>query len=93
MAISNSGSIRKASSSLSLAPSAVASFLDALGDAALVQAISAAIHAAVAGTRTYMTEVCLKDDGVDGDCNCAHAADGWLCKHQVAVALIGWDGV
>ena len=47
-----------------------------------------AIHAAVAGTSTYTTDVWIEDGGAVGSCDCPNGADGWFCKHQVAVALV-----
>ena len=50
-----------------------------------------ALHARVAGTELYATEVWIENDAVAGDCDCPNAADGWFCKHQVAVALVWRD--
>lgn len=47
-----------------------------------------AIHAEVAGTKTYTTDVWIEDDTAVGTCDCPNADDGWFCKHQVAVALV-----
>ena len=47
-----------------------------------------ALHAQVTGSETYTTEVWIEDDDLAGSCDCPHAADGWFCKHQVAVALV-----
>jgi nitroreductase len=47
-----------------------------------------AIHAAVAGTKTYATDVWIEDGGVAGSCDCPDGAEGWFCKHQVAAALV-----
>jgi uncharacterized Zn finger protein len=48
-----------------------------------------AIHAVVAGTEIYKVSAWIEDGSVPGTCDCPHAADGWFCKHQVAVALVG----
>lgn len=50
-----------------------------------------ALHARVAGTETYTTEVWIEDDAATGSCDCPNAEDGWFCKHQVAVALVWRD--
>lgn len=50
-----------------------------------------ALHAQVFGTETYSTEVWIEDDAVAGACDCPNAAEGWFCKHQVAVALVWRD--
>jgi uncharacterized Zn finger protein len=50
-----------------------------------------ALHAQVSGTEIYTTEVWMEDDAVAGDCDCPNAAEGWFCKHQVAVALVWRD--
>jgi hypothetical protein len=47
-----------------------------------------AIHAEVAGTEIYKTTVWIEDGDPAGSCDCLSAADGWFCKHQVAVALV-----
>lgn len=47
-----------------------------------------ALHAHVFGTSTYATEVWIENDDVAGSCDCPSAADGWFCKHQVAVAIV-----
>ena len=47
-----------------------------------------ALYAEVAGSETYMTEVWIENDAIAGRCDCPHAAEGWFCKHQVAVALV-----
>ena len=46
------------------------------------------VHARVAGTAHYATEVWIDDQEVTGRCDCPHGEDGWFCKHQVAVALV-----
>lgn len=47
------------------------------------------LQATVAGTQHYHVEVLVtEDDGVEGDCDCPHAQDGYFCKHQVALALV-----
>ncbi|MBE0549653.1 MAG: SWIM zinc finger family protein [Rubrivivax sp.] len=50
-----------------------------------------ALHAQVTGTETCTTEVWIEDGAVAGSCDCRNAADGWFCKHQVAVALVWRD--
>ncbi len=47
-----------------------------------------AVRARVAGSDTYDVEVWIEADAVAGDCTCPHAADGWFCKHQVALAIV-----
>lgn len=54
------------------------------------------LRARVSGTTEYATAVWIEDDAIDGRCDCPNAADGWFCKHQVAVALVwraGLNGV
>ena len=47
-----------------------------------------ALCAQVLGTKPYTTEVWIEDDDVAGSCDCPNAADGWFCKHQVAVSIV-----
>ncbi len=47
-----------------------------------------AVRARVAGSETYDVEVWIEADAVAGECTCPHAADGWFCKHQVALAIV-----
>jgi SWIM zinc finger len=47
-----------------------------------------AIRAQVQGTELYQTQMSFEDEGLAGDCSCPHAADGYFCKHQVALTLI-----
>ena len=47
-----------------------------------------ALRAQVFGTKPYTTEVWIENDDVAGSCDCPNAADGWFCKHQVAVAIV-----
>ena len=49
------------------------------------------IRGEIDGTQTYETEVWLEDGAIGGSCDCPHAADGWFCKHQVALCLV-WRG-
>lgn len=48
-------------------------------------------RARVDGTQTDRTEVWIEDDAVAVSCDCPNAADGWFCKHQVALALVWRD--
>lgn len=43
------------------------------------------------GSEDYSTEVWIENDRIAGACDCPNAADGWFCKHQVALALV-WRG-
>lgn len=45
------------------------------------------ITARVEGTETYQVELRDDDGDLDGDCTCPRAADGYFCKHCVAVGL------
>ena len=46
------------------------------------------VAARVEGTETYQVELRDEDDGeLAYDCTCPHAADGYFCKHCVAVGL------
>ena len=47
-----------------------------------------ALHAQVSGSEDYATEVWIENDSIAGECDCPHAADGWFCKHQVALAMV-----
>jgi uncharacterized Zn finger protein len=46
------------------------------------------VQAEVSGSQLYTTELWLDGGELQGRCDCPHAADGWFCKHQVAVALV-----
>lgn len=46
-----------------------------------------AITARVQGTATYRVELIGDDDELAYDCTCPRAADGYFCKHCVAVGL------
>jgi hypothetical protein len=46
-----------------------------------------ALRAQIRGTEMYMTEVRIENDAITGNCDCPSAAEGWFCKHQVALAL------
>lgn len=46
------------------------------------------VRAHVVGTDDYVAEVRVERGRLRGDCSCPHGADGWFCKHQVAVALL-----
>lgn len=47
-----------------------------------------ALSAVVQGTQPYQTRVWVDDSHrLHGECDCAHADDGYFCKHQVAMAL------
>lgn len=50
------------------------------------------IAARVEGTETYRVELRADDDELDHDCTCPRAADGYFCKHCVAVGLAWLDG-
>ena len=45
------------------------------------------ISARVEGTETYQVELRDEDGGLAYDCTCPRAADGYFCKHCVAVGL------
>ncbi|WP_411728273.1 SWIM zinc finger family protein [Methyloglobulus sp.] len=45
------------------------------------------VSARVIGTETYRVELWDKDDKLGYDCTCPRAADGYFCKHCVAVGL------
>lgn len=45
------------------------------------------ITARVDGSETYQVELSLADDDLAWDCTCPRAADGYFCKHCVAVGL------
>lgn len=47
-----------------------------------------ALRAQISGSELYETSVWIEDDELEGDCDCPHAAEGWFCKHQVALALV-----
>lgn len=46
------------------------------------------LHATVQGSEPYETEVWIHEGETGGSCDCMNAADGWFCKHQVALALV-----
>jgi hypothetical protein len=41
-----------------------------------------------AGTETYEVDLTLGPLGLEGGCDCPHAAEGNFCKHQVAAAMV-----
>jgi len=45
------------------------------------------ITARVEGSETYQVELSVEDDDLAYDCTCPRAADGYFCKHCVAVGL------
>jgi uncharacterized Zn finger protein len=45
------------------------------------------VSARVAGTETYRVELSDKNDDLSHNCTCPRAADGYFCKHCVAVGL------
>lgn len=45
------------------------------------------VTASVEGTGTYLVELCDNDGDLVHDCTCPHAAEGYFCKHCVAVGL------
>ena len=48
-----------------------------------------AAQATVHGTHPYSTRIWITGDhALDGQCTCPHAADGYFCKHQVALCII-----
>ena len=47
-----------------------------------------AVYATITGTQAYSTEVWVSEGEVGGACDCPNAADGWFCKHQVALAIV-----
>ena len=49
------------------------------------------IKARVQGTEVYQVELWESDGRLGYDCTCPHAADGYFCKHCVAVGL-AWIG-
>ncbi|MDO9268562.1 MAG: SWIM zinc finger family protein [Methylobacter sp.] len=50
------------------------------------------ISAGVEGTETYRVELWNDDGGLGYDCTCPRAADGYFCKHCVAVGLAWLSG-
>jgi len=50
-----------------------------------------AVLATIVGTEPYQVRLGLAGRGrrvaLESSCSCPHAADGWFCKHQVALAL------
>lgn len=59
----------------------------AVGALAPADAATPGVAATVEGTQPYAVQVWVDGDEVAGDCDCPNAADGWFCKHQVALAL------
>ena len=59
----------------------------AVGPLAPADAGTRGVAATVEGTQPYDVQVWVDGDEVAGDCDCPNAADGWFCKHQVALAL------
>jgi uncharacterized Zn finger protein len=53
-----------------------------------LQGADARIRGEIDGTQTYETKVWLEDGAIGGSCDCPHPADGWFCKHQVALCLV-----
>ncbi len=50
------------------------------------------ISARVEGTETYRVELWVDDGSLGNDCTCPRAADGYFCKHGVAVGLAWLSG-
>ncbi len=44
-------------------------------------------QATIQARRVYQTALAWTDHSVEGDCSCPDAANGFFCKHQVAVGL------
>lgn len=63
---------------------ATAGVIEVIGEEGLPEP---SLRAEIQGTELYTTEVWIEDDEIAGDCDCPNAADGWFCKHQVALAL------
>lgn len=59
----------------------------AAGAVARLRAMDDKVKASVAGTDTYQVTLQEKNGELDWDCSCPHAADGFFCKHCVAVGL------
>lgn len=48
-----------------------------------------ALEASVRGTHRYQVRVAIgRRDPLRGECDCPHAADGFFCRHQVALSLV-----
>jgi hypothetical protein len=45
-------------------------------------------HFEAEGSETYGVQLALGPLGLEGGCDCPHAADGTFCKHQVAAAMV-----
>ncbi|MBK1718911.1 SWIM zinc finger family protein [Thiocystis violacea] len=56
-----------------------------------VRVIGDRIKARVQGSEVYEVELWEDDGQLGSDCSCPHAADGYFCKHCVAVGL-AWLG-
>lgn len=50
------------------------------------------LHALVYGREPYRVRLGVAD-GLAGDCTCPHAAEGFFCKHLVAIGLAKLTGV
>lgn len=50
-----------------------------------------AVSAVVDGGRAYRVRLDVTSAGLDGRCNCPYGAEGFFCKHCVAVALAWLD--
>jgi uncharacterized Zn finger protein len=58
-----------------------------VGAVTRLRATDERISARVEGSATYEVELCDADGDLAGDCTCPRAADGYFCKHCVAVGL------
>lgn len=54
----------------------------------LTLAPSPSVDAVVTGSERYVVRLQVHASSLRGTCTCPNAADGWFCKHQVAVALV-----
>ncbi|MEU3766911.1 SWIM zinc finger family protein [Amycolatopsis keratiniphila] len=55
--------------------------------------VAGGVTAVVSGTDRYTVRLRNVDGELVGECSCPHAADGFFCKHCVAVGLLVLEGV
>lgn len=58
-----------------------------------LQSHNGELSALVQGGRRYRARLTCDPDGLRGDCTCPYAAEGFFCKHLVAVGLAKLEGV
>jgi uncharacterized Zn finger protein len=51
------------------------------------------LQAIVEGSKRYRVRLACGTDGLKGECTCPYAAEGFFCKHLVAVGLAKLEGV